>query len=253
MDDENRISDSDPYSHSWEDGIDFTRINTKKLLVLNFRVLQLSRVETLQQELFDMQTRFALEGTRNALRNYEFLGRDSLQSIPSESELFGAPKGLRKCRQAPPKRAMWSLFAKPHRAPEFELTDWPQYIHEEDDRPQHMEYPYDRLNRSLEFRELDKTGREERAQAQAFIGRLSMAVFGGLSLIGPMLIMKVHPSQKTSLIVTSLATMLFAVAVAVFAKDTSGKDVLAATAAYAAVLVVFVGTSSGSKGASAAS
>lgn len=64
MDDENRISDSDPYSHSWEDGIDFTRINTKKLLVLNFRVLQLSRVETLQQELFDMQTRFALEGTR---------------------------------------------------------------------------------------------------------------------------------------------------------------------------------------------
>lgn len=105
--------------------------------------------------------------------------------------------------------------------------------------------------KSLGYRELDKAGREERAQAKASVGRLSGTVFGGVSLIGPMLIMTLHSSQKTSLIV--LATMLFAVAVAVFAEDTSSKDVLAATAAYAAVLVVFVGTSSGSNGASAAS
>lgn len=79
------------------------------------------------------------------------------------------------------------------------------------------------VNESLQFRELDKTGREERAQAQAFIGRFSMAVFGGLSLVGPMLIMTFHPSQETSLIVTSVATMIFAFTVAVFAKDTSAR------------------------------
>ena len=95
----------------------------------------------------------------------------------------------------------------------------------------------------LGFRELDKKGREQRSKKQAFIQRIIMAMFGGLALIGPMLIMTLHPSRNTSLITVSIATFLFALALAFIAKDSSGKDVLGATAAYAAVLVVFVGTS----------
>ena len=51
--------------------------------------------------------------------------------------------------------------------------------------------------------------------------------------------MALHPSLNTSLITTCIATFLFALALAVGAEDSSGKDVLGATAAYAAVLVVF--------------
>jgi hypothetical protein len=76
-----------------------------------------------------------------------------------------------------------------------------------------------------------------------FISRLSMALFGGLALIGPTLIMALHPSLHTSLITTSVATVLFGLTLAFGAIDSSGKDVLAATAAYCAVLIVFVGTS----------
>lgn len=61
-----------------------------------------------------------------------------------------------------------------------------------------------------------------------------MAMFGGAALIGPMLIMTLHPSLNTSLITVSMATFLFVVS------DSAGKDVLATTAA--AVLVVLVGT-----------
>lgn len=69
-----------------------------------------------------------------------------------------------------------------------------------------------------------------------------MAMFGGVALIAPMLIMTLHPSRNTSLIATSLATFVFALILAVGANISAGNDVLAATAAYAAVLVVFVGT-----------
>ena len=95
----------------------------------------------------------------------------------------------------------------------------------------------------LGFRELDQKGREERSQKKAFTQRIIMAMFGGAALIGPMLIMTLHPSRNTSLVTVSIATFLFALVLAFIARDSAGKDVLAATAAYAAVLVVFVGTS----------
>jgi len=49
--------------------------------------------------------------------------------------------------------------------------------------------------------------------------------------------------EDTSVVTVSVATFLFAFVMALGATDSAGKDVLAATAAYAAVLVVFVGTS----------
>lgn len=96
---------------------------------------------------------------------------------------------------------------------------------------------------NMGLRELDQEGRVLREQKKAFAERGLMAIFGGAALIGPMLIMTLHPSRNTSLITVSVATFLFAIALTFGATDSTGKDVLAATAAYAAVLVVFVGTS----------
>ncbi|RAQ51906.1 hypothetical protein AFGD_006005 [Aspergillus flavus] len=74
--------------------------------------------------------------------------------------------------------------------------------------------------------------------------RLLMGVCGGVALIAPMLIMVLHKDQATALTTTSVATILFAVGLAILGKNLQGQDVLAAVAAYAAVLVVFVGANS---------
>ena len=97
---------------------------------------------------------------------------------------------------------------------------------------------------NLGFRELDQRGRILRQREKAFTERIVMAMFGGIALIGPVLIMTLHKSRNTSLITVSVATFVFALVLAVGATDSAGKDVLGATAAYAAVLIVFVGTSS---------
>lgn len=58
-----------------------------------------------------------------------------------------------------------------------------------------------------------------------------------------MLIMRLHPSLTKSLVTTSVAELLFSGAVSIVFKA-SNAETLAITATYAAVLVVFVGTSS---------
>ena len=57
-----------------------------------------------------------------------------------------------------------------------------------------------------------------------------------------MLIMSFHASKTKSLVTVSLAVLLFSFVLSIALK-LQNNDVLAATAAYAAVLVVFVGTS----------
>ncbi|EXJ65626.1 uncharacterized protein A1O5_11153 [Cladophialophora psammophila CBS 110553] len=82
--------------------------------------------------------------------------------------------------------------------------------------------------------------------ANELLGRILGALFGGLALITPMLIMAINASQTKSLITASLATIVMALVVASVASGPdSWKDVVGITAAYAAVLVVFVGTSTG--------
>jgi VIT1/CCC1 family predicted Fe2+/Mn2+ transporter len=75
-----------------------------------------------------------------------------------------------------------------------------------------------------------------------FFSRLAMALFGGAALIAPMLIMTLHQTKLTSLLTTSLFVVAVAVTLAWWMEDAKNQDVIAATAAYAAVLVVFVGT-----------
>jgi hypothetical protein len=71
-----------------------------------------------------------------------------------------------------------------------------------------------------------------------------MAMFGGMALIGPMLCMTLCNSTNTSLITVSVTAFIFALIFAWGAIGSAGKDVLAATAAYAVVLMVLVGTNS---------
>lgn len=75
------------------------------------------------------------------------------------------------------------------------------------------------------------------------LARFVVAISGGLMLIVPMLIMRIHGDLVKSLVTTSLSVILFAATTSVLFKATD-VNTLAATAAYTAVLVVFVGTSS---------
>ena len=74
------------------------------------------------------------------------------------------------------------------------------------------------------------------------IAQFLLALIDGASLIVPMLIMSIHSLNKKSLITVSVATFVFSFVLSMALK-LQNNDVLAATAAYAAVLVVFVGTS----------
>lgn len=76
----------------------------------------------------------------------------------------------------------------------------------------------------------------------ANIRKLAMGVFGGLALLVPMMIMVLNPTKLTALITTIVCVFFVAVIFSLFMDGAQPKDVFAAIAAYAAVLVVFVGT-----------
>ncbi len=76
------------------------------------------------------------------------------------------------------------------------------------------------------------------------LARFMVAFAGGLSLVIPMLIMRIRETLTKSLVTVSVSVVLFA-AVISMVLHASNTDTVAATATYAAVLVVFVGTSGG--------
>jgi hypothetical protein len=84
----------------------------------------------------------------------------------------------------------------------------------------------------------------EKKQARGILGRLLVAALGAVFLIAPMWIMAVVDSLGVALVTTTVFVLVWGVLVA-WRLD-SPKEVLATTAAYAAVLVVFVGTSTSS-------
>ena len=75
--------------------------------------------------------------------------------------------------------------------------------------------------------------------AQGFKERIAMAAVGGVFLIGPMWLMVLRNTLYTSLISTTVFVAAFGVLMACFVEKP--KEVMSGTAAYAAVLVVFVG------------
>lgn len=73
----------------------------------------------------------------------------------------------------------------------------------------------------------------------AFVRRLMIAAFGAAFLIGPMWLMMKKTDLNTKLVSTTVFVTVFGLLMAYFIEEY--KDVLSSTAAYAAVLVVFVG------------
>ncbi|KAK6819488.1 hypothetical protein PG987_015971 [Apiospora arundinis] len=69
--------------------------------------------------------------------------------------------------------------------------------------------------------------------------RLATAALGGAFLVGPMWLMVKRADFNTSLVSTTLFVVVFGLLMAAYLDNS--KDVMSATAAYAAVLVVFVG------------
>ena len=72
------------------------------------------------------------------------------------------------------------------------------------------------------------------------LDRVLVGILGGASLLVPMIIMDYVNARKYRLIIVSLATLLFAAVMAL--RSASRDNVVAATAAYAAVMVVYIGS-----------
>jgi hypothetical protein len=110
-----------------------------------------------------------------------------------------------------------------------------------DNLPAWLTYSRDeRAARRREFAE-GKSPKE----VSAFVDRLCRfmtATVGGIFLIGPVLIMANDPSTKKSLITISASVLLF-IAVLTFGIRVTTIEALVSTATYAAVLVVFLGSS----------
>lgn len=80
---------------------------------------------------------------------------------------------------------------------------------------------------------------------KSLYARLAFALSGGFALVVPMLIMVLHPTMLTRLLVTSCSVLAVAVSLAIAMSTAEPKDIIACTAAYSAVLVVFVGVGGG--------
>jgi hypothetical protein len=75
----------------------------------------------------------------------------------------------------------------------------------------------------LQYRELDMHGRGARARKPQFSERLWMALFGGLALLIPVLIMTLVHGTVVNPVTTSVAILLFAFLLATWATNASGK------------------------------
>lgn len=113
--------------------------------------------------------------------------------------------------------------------------------------PNHMQ-PKGRLPgtldraRSAELPGMARSMANEKARTDRLMVRFLMAMTGGLALLIPMLVMTYFPGKNVSVVTTSVAMLIFAAAITL-GTQLAPDQVLGATAAYAAVLVVFVGTS----------
>ncbi len=66
------------------------------------------------------------------------------------------------------------------------------------------------------------------------------AIVGGLAIIVPILILVIHTVELKTILVVCASICLFALGVASFS-SAAPENLLAATAAYAGVLIVFIG------------
>ncbi|EXJ86736.1 hypothetical protein A1O3_03690 [Capronia epimyces CBS 606.96] len=77
---------------------------------------------------------------------------------------------------------------------------------------------------------------------QLFFKRFVAAIFGGIALLGPVILMVLKQDMLTTLLTASVSVILFAFALVCFSEESVG-SLIGLVAAYTAVLVVFIGTS----------
>ncbi|KAI0440466.1 hypothetical protein F4803DRAFT_527107 [Xylaria telfairii] len=78
-----------------------------------------------------------------------------------------------------------------------------------------------------------------KSESTEFRKRIAIAAIAGFFLLGPMWLMVLHNTLYTCLVSTTVSVTAFGIILAYFLD--SPKEVMSGTAAYAAVLVVFVG------------
>ena len=100
--------------------------------------------------------------------------------------------------------------------------------------------PYD--SKRPQLRGIGRNKANKAEHEKRMVVRFSMAALGGMLLVVPTIIMATTPGLTSSLVTTCISMLVFAVLIA-WRTDLGPNEILATTAAYAAVLVVFVGTS----------
>ncbi len=81
----------------------------------------------------------------------------------------------------------------------------------------------------------------EKSRAMELWNNGVMATLGGVFVVAPMWLMVLHNTMFTGLAATTVCVGLFGIVMTALLKEP--KDILSGTAAYAAILVVFVGLS----------
>ncbi|KAI2842454.1 hypothetical protein CBS147343_10571 [Aspergillus niger] len=180
-----------------------------------------------------------LHAYANAIRDYEFLSslqnvtgsyaeekrRDLTHAFPEIANLPGDPFNSAYCRL--PNQSL---------LPRDPLRDWLKAR-----LPRRLTYTKrEQFLRTDEY--LNGEAPEEVSHFIDKLARFMVAFSGGLSLVVPMVIMRVQENLTKSLVTVCVAVVLFAAIISLVLRANNTETVMA-TAAYAAVLVVFVGTS----------
>lgn len=154
------------------------------------------------------------------------LGRDLSQAFPEIAESTGGPFGSRYCNLAanPGKPDPIRNFLKAR-------------------LPRRLTYTKEEMDSRMD----EYLANLPPQNVSPFVDKLARFIIvftGGAALVVPMLIMSLPSIDRTkSLITVSLAVTLFAAMMSI-AMRASNTETLVVTATYAAVLIVFVGTSS---------
>lgn len=88
---------------------------------------------------------------------------------------------------------------------------------------------------------------QERRRQAEFPRRLLTALFGGVAVVAPMVVMSLGRSLVKSLVTSSVAMLVFGVVLA-WTSAADEASLMVATAGYAAVLAVFVAVGDGTGG-----
>ncbi|KAI0964735.1 hypothetical protein F4678DRAFT_386636 [Xylaria arbuscula] len=227
----------------------------RKTAVLSFRALQLHRIAQLQAELVKKQNDLMNPPDTDQLTSRECKSKTELDSQEEESKKIDcllqryadAIRNFETLSQEVEfdKRITYDFLGGNREFKVVGRTKTPVWY-----VPRWLEkspFQYGTLPRypigPLGFRELDKGLRLEKNLLERIKSRFHMALFGGVALIAPVILMTIRPTVVVDLVTVSVSTTLFSLALVILASDMSGKDVLTATASYAAVMVVFLGTS----------